>query len=112
MEHRYQYQKFTSPRQLRLLKVHAKLREAEQEQPAEVRRPSVSEYTFDLITNTLDEAPSYETVSYVWGDGDFNAQLHFLDDGKLHITYGLYESLGELARECSTGFLWIDQICT
>ncbi|OAG04395.1 HET-domain-containing protein [Paraphaeosphaeria sporulosa] len=66
---------------------------------------------YSLIESTLDQAPHYEALSYVWGTSDRNETIT-LNDGKLlYITKPLKEALAFVERQCSTGYLWIDQIC-
>lgn len=59
---------------------------------------------------SLDHAPSYETVSYVWGD---NKRLHSLNlaEETLLITESISKELPLLSPHCKTGYLWIDQLC-
>ncbi|KAF2649500.1 HET-domain-containing protein [Lophiostoma macrostomum CBS 122681] len=105
MDAPYEYQNFTLPREFRLLMI---CRDTLDESP---RAPSVGYDSFELFTTTLDEAPQFQAVSYVWGSGDREVRLHFRQGGFLMITPRLANSLKELVKECSAGFLWIDQIC-
>jgi hypothetical protein len=64
-----------------------------------------------LIQTTFEEAPRYETLSYVWGTSKRNNKV-VLEDGKiLCVTRPLKEALALVAQQCATGYLWIDQIC-
>ena len=109
MDSFYKYQKLTLPRQFRLLKVSLG-------SPVE-RIPGPSEPSeslgdgYDLITTTLEDCPDFEPVSYVWGDGDPTARLELKSGGCIPITPRLFTSLNALSRNCSTGYVWIDQIC-
>lgn len=70
---------------------------------------------FQLVHHHLDDAPPYQTLSYTWGSGARDLALPVLADGStfqsLLITETLHKALPFLAKECSTGLLWIDQIC-
>jgi len=67
-----------------------------------------------LIKTTIEQAPRYETLSYVWGK-DGRSEVLTLKDGKfLSITKLLQDALPFVERECqrfSTRYLWVDQIC-
>lgn len=57
---------------------------------------------------------NYEAVSYVWGTNEQNRLLPILDEGTIKyipITEALEKALPFLSHKCSTGFLWIDQLC-
>ncbi|KAF2263797.1 hypothetical protein CC78DRAFT_568842 [Lojkania enalia] len=110
MATQYKYCKFTAPRQFRLLRIYPALEES-RERRSSNEPPSTKGYSLDLITTLLDNAPSFETVPYVWGTGNRNVELEFKGGSSLKITQRLFDSLIELTRNCSTGYLWIDQIC-
>jgi hypothetical protein len=98
----YQYQSFTLPREFRLLRVY----KIYQDLPNKTQRtPSIHSYSLDLILSTLDDAPQYEAVSYVWGPGNRDAKLEFRQGGYLMITPRLATSLKELVKQCDTRFL-------
>ena len=66
---------------------------------------------YSIIQTTLEQAPAYETLSYVWGT-NHQDQIVTLKDGKfLRITRPLKEALPLVEKQCKTGYLWIDQIC-
>jgi hypothetical protein len=63
-----------------------------------------------ICTNTQD-ALEYETLSYVWGTPNRNTFLKVSDGTLLPITETLNQALPHIADTCTTGYLWIDQIC-
>lgn len=70
---------------------------------------------FQLHHYELDDAPLYQTLSYTWGPGARDHPLPIYTGGpsfhSLKITLTLHSALPFLVKECTTGFLWIDQIC-
>ncbi|ORX99212.1 heterokaryon incompatibility protein-domain-containing protein [Clohesyomyces aquaticus] len=66
---------------------------------------------YSLFQTTLDQAPRYETLSYVWGTTDQSEMVKLIDGKILRVTKPLKEALPFVERQCSTGYLWIDQIC-
>ena len=95
----YNYQKLDTPSSFRLLQI--------ERPPDDTNAPC----HYSLIQTTLDQAPPYETLSYVWGTTD-QSEMVTLRNGKfLRITKLLKEALPFVERQCSTGYLWIDQIC-
>jgi heterokaryon incompatibility protein (HET) len=66
---------------------------------------------FTLIACKLKEAPRYQAVSYVWGSNRRTSSLHFSNGRALWITHNLGVALEYVVPRCSTGYLWIDQIC-
>lgn len=67
-------------------------------------------FTYDLIDTPLGTAPSYEALSYVWGDQERSLALQ-LGDANVLITPSLGETLHYLSEHCTSGYLWVDQIC-
>jgi hypothetical protein len=95
----YKYSPLANERQIRLLSI---------------RRHSSDDdkYFYEIITATLDARPSYETVSYVWGnDHQKRYQLNFVDGSYLWITESMVQALPSLSKHQTTGYLWIDQLC-
>ncbi|KAF5704622.1 het-domain-containing protein [Fusarium mundagurra] len=68
-------------------------------------------WRFSLIHAIIESAPPYETVSYVWGRPVRNHNLVLNDGTILSVTENLARVIHESARHCSTGYLWVDQIC-
>lgn len=64
-----------------------------------------------MIETTFDQAPAYETLSYVWGTTDRDETVPLRNGKLLRITRLLKEALPFVGTQCSTGYLWIDQIC-
>jgi hypothetical protein len=75
------------------------------EWPAEDDHPLGS-----LIDVSLDENPSYEALSYAWGENE--ASIPFSCDGRiLKVTPNLNAALHRLVSRGASRTLWIDQIC-
>jgi hypothetical protein len=97
----YAYQKLDTPSSFRLL---------------HIERPGPSDDTkaawvYSLTRTNFDQAPPYETLSYVWGTTD-RSELVKLRDGKLlRVTKPLKDALSFVVEQGATGHLWIDQIC-
>jgi hypothetical protein len=53
---------------------------------------------------------TYETLSYVWGPST-RTLLRLANKEAISITRRLAAALPHIARECATGYIWIDQIC-
>jgi hypothetical protein len=70
-----------------------------------------SDPLYSLIHTTTDCAPSYETLSYVWGTSNRSRVLELKDGTLLHITKTLERALPYISRHCETGYMWIDQLC-
>jgi hypothetical protein len=96
----YQYKSLKQDDEIRLLKV-----EETSSSPYQQR------FKFTLVHSTIDEGPLYETVSYVWGSSLRDRHLPLSDGMVLGINENLEIAILKLARWCSTGYLWIDQIC-
>ncbi|KAF2107904.1 heterokaryon incompatibility protein-domain-containing protein [Lophiotrema nucula] len=102
----YVYQPLTEKQQFRLLKVRPRAADTKDPQST-----TDTGHTFELLTTTIEDAPRYETVSYVWGSGERDAKLVVNASAFLMLTQRLYASLKELSEQSVTGYLWIDQIC-
>jgi hypothetical protein len=63
-----------------------------------------------LISMSLDDAPSFEALSYVWGDKR-NPGILNLKGNHLEITNNLEAALLQLRSDTQDRFLWIDAIC-
>jgi hypothetical protein len=96
---RYQYRPFEGNRQIRLIAVT----------PPKLEHFHC-DYKYNIVTASLDSAPSYEPVSYVWGAGDLDQCLFLKDGSFLEITNTLSSALPTLSRHYETGYLWIDQL--
>ena len=63
-----------------------------------------------LLEYTIDEAPSYEAISYTWGEPTRTSQV--LIDGKVFlVTTNLFLALQRCMRLLKKRFLWADAIC-
>jgi hypothetical protein len=68
-------------------------------------------FRYDLIDTPLDDAPSYEALSYVWGNQDRSLALQLGSTAIVLVTSSLGETLRYLSAHCTSGYLWVDQIC-
>ena len=59
----------------------------------------------------LDTNPTYEALSYVWGDDTLNKRIHVNNDLPLMITTSLYNALRSLRHNNKEKRLWADGIC-
>lgn len=77
--------------------------------PADAARTQSQLY--DIIEVNLNEAPKYETVSYVWGSARRIEHLPLVNDRYILITETLREALQYVSKASRYGCLWIDQVC-
>ena len=96
--HTFQYQKISTPREIRLLQL----------QPG----TSTDEVRCNIIHASLDALTSCEALSYTWGDASQRTKL-LCGPGprSLSITKNLDVVLHHLRREDSPRTLWIDAVC-
>jgi hypothetical protein len=64
----------------------------------------------DLVEVSLDVAPPYETVSYVWGEQNKSCVLNFRSGTSVFVTPTLHITLAQIRSHCKTGYLWVDQV--
>lgn len=96
--HAFQYQKISTPREIRLLEL----------QPG----TSTDEARCNIVHASLDALPSYEALSYTWGDASQRTKLLCTPGpGSLSITKNLDVVLHNLRREDSARTLWVDAVC-
>jgi len=91
---RYKYTRKLSERHIRLLRL----------------QPDPSGFRCELLVHSLDPAPSFEAISYTWGDP---VKTHSLTVGNcsLPITKNAYEILSKFSPTDQSRLLWIDSIC-
>ena len=94
----YRYIPLETDRHFRLLSVRS------------LHTSSGPQWEYDIVAFPLDHAPSYETISYVWGD---NKRIRNLNLAKetLPITESISKAIPLLSPHSKTGYLWIDQLC-
>ncbi|KAM0421042.1 hypothetical protein ACHAPT_011113 [Fusarium lateritium] len=68
------------------------------------------EIVCDVRAVPLKSDPSYETLSYVWGDQSVTRQIT-CDGSPRVITESLYLALSRLRLRDRTRTVWIDQLC-
>ncbi|KAK3390294.1 heterokaryon incompatibility protein-domain-containing protein [Podospora didyma] len=86
----------TEKKEFRLLRVHAGFRGS----------PIVA----SLQAYSLDDAPEYDALSYVWGEPKFVA-LIYINGAKFFVTKHLEKGLQHLRRPDQDLVIWIDAIC-
>ncbi|CAG5139407.1 uncharacterized protein ALTATR162_LOCUS481 [Alternaria atra] len=64
-----------------------------------------------LVDVSLDTPPSYETVSYVWGEQIKSSVFNFSSGASVFVTPTLRSALERLRPHCQTHYLWVDQLC-
>lgn len=113
MKTEYPYKELRSSLSIRLLKLCPKPLNDAKSSRRNTRTDSTTgnTFTFELTTTTLDDAPPYEAVSYVWDTGPHREKLPIAKEGCLMITRLLSEVVQQLASAATTEYLWIDQIC-
>ncbi|KAH6706571.1 heterokaryon incompatibility protein-domain-containing protein [Leptodontidium sp. MPI-SDFR-AT-0119] len=93
----YQYSTLSKEHEIRLLKFGT--------------TPSSNQQQHSLIHTTIHQAPAYETLSYVWGPGVRDRVLILHEGFALYVTENLERAILGVSQHCSTGYIWIDQIC-
>lgn len=58
----------------------------------------------------LSEKPSYEAISYCWGDAEDTRKVH-CEGQLLHVTVGLFTALMRLRKQDVVRVLWADAMC-
>lgn len=91
----YQYERLTHDDEIRLLHL----------EPG-----TGADVHFTLTPVRLDEKPSYEAISYCWGDPNDTCMV-YCNDKPLHITKSLYTGLRRLRKEDIVRVLWADAVC-
>ena len=72
-----------------------------------------------ILTARLGESPTYEALSYVWGEDVFTETLHLIVGNhasfeirsKVQITQSLASALRAFHRKTVKRFLWVDAVC-
>ena len=65
---------------------------------------------FTLHAVRLSDKPSYEALSYCWGDAKDTRQV-YCEGAVLHVTTSLYTGLKRLRKEDVVRVLWADAVC-
>ncbi|KAK4118543.1 hypothetical protein N657DRAFT_659552 [Parathielavia appendiculata] len=65
---------------------------------------------FTLHPVRLSDKPSYEAISYCWGDAGENCEV-YCEDELLLVTSSLYTALRRLRRRDAVRVLWVDATC-
>jgi hypothetical protein len=73
--------------------------------------PITKTVELSLVAFTLSAVPPYDAVSYVWGSNSRTRCLRLSNNDALWITENLELTLEYVIPRCSTGFLWIGQLC-
>jgi len=67
--------------------------------------------TCNILLVSLNESPSYEALSYCWGDATEMTPIEIKDGGTFEVRTNLRSALFHLRREDGQRRLWIDAIC-
>lgn len=107
----YVYRPLNSPTTIRLLQIVALCNKAELSKRDTQREPRESDFLFTLVHTTIEDAPPYEALSYVWGKTTREEVLKVGEGTRLGVTSSVKDALPQIAYHCKTGYLWIDQVC-
>ncbi|KAH6850650.1 heterokaryon incompatibility protein-domain-containing protein [Chaetomium sp. MPI-CAGE-AT-0009] len=91
----YQYERLTHDDEIRLLYL---------------KPGSGDDIHFTLYPVRLGDKPSYEAISYCWGDPN-DTQMVYCDGKPLPVTKSLYTGLKRLRKEDAGRVLWADAVC-
>jgi hypothetical protein len=58
----------------------------------------------------LSDKPSYEAISYCWGDAEDTREVH-CEGQLLHVTISLFTALRRLRKQDGARVLWADAVC-
>jgi hypothetical protein len=72
--------------------------------------PDETELRCEIATANISDKPSYEAISYCWGDGVFSETLR-VSDGILAITENLAAGLRRFRLKDRARRLWVDAVC-
>lgn len=64
----------------------------------------------DIVEVSLEAAPPYETISYVWGEQEKSCVFELGSGKSVLITPTLRTTLTRICPHCQTGYLWVDQV--
>ena len=67
-------------------------------------------FSCTLSTLSLDDNPEYETLSYAWGEPEFNEEI-IVNDAYAFVTKNLHAALCNLRRPDKPRVVWADGIC-
>jgi hypothetical protein len=105
-QNHYKYKPLKHKDSTRLLKVE---RDTKPNSSISAAEGSVRYKILEFAINSL---PDYETASYAWGDTTKTVPIPVEQNNTLLVTESLAVGLPRLAQYCTTGYLWIDQLCT
>jgi Heterokaryon incompatibility protein (HET) len=92
----FQYEKTRHPREIRLVRIPATI--------------SPLGLQYDLVRVQLESAPSFEAISYTWGD-PIKSHSICINGCRLEVTANVHDILRERSSWRQPRLLWIDSIC-
>lgn len=66
--------------------------------------------SFDTVSLTDTPTPSYDALSYTWGESEISRESIILDGTLLHVRANLYVALQAIRNSTGPVVLWIDAI--
>ena len=76
-----------------------------------VTRSQESKFLYEIVHTNLKDAPDFQAVSYAWGRRTLDSKLPLANGSYLPVTASIQKAIPFLSCHCSTGYLWIDQLC-
>ncbi|KAK0644445.1 heterokaryon incompatibility, partial [Cercophora newfieldiana] len=64
----------------------------------------------ELLEFSVDRAPPYVALSYVWGDSALRKPI-FVGTKQLQVTENLESALNHFAEDDKTVIIWVDALC-
>ncbi|KAH7161688.1 heterokaryon incompatibility protein-domain-containing protein [Dactylonectria macrodidyma] len=64
-----------------------------------------------LVPTSLDSSPTFEALSYAWGDVTSDPKVVHCDEALLQVGQNLHSALVHLRHQTETRVLWADAIC-
>lgn len=102
------YQPLTTPRSIRLLRLEPG--EDTDDLKGHLEHHELPLVLDDSIVYGIRKCPSFEAISYVWGEPVFNQPI-YLSTGKRYLTPSLAAALREVRLPDRHRYIWADAVC-